>query len=419
MTIEQMRARLGEIVNSLNTISAKETLTEADISEVEKLKNEYNTLSNSIKVKEDIANITTSAQASQRQAPAAAPTPARSVEVVDQAPKHGFKSFGDFLNAVKNSSVGNVDPRFKNAFYEKHGEEGGYLVPDEMLSEIKKKVEGDESLLAKTTQIKVSGNSLSFPVDESSPWNGGVEVYWVGEGRQTTESGKGKLGMASLKLHKIAALVKVSDELLEDSTALESYIRLKAPTAIVHKLNSAVINGDGVSKPMGILKSGFRVTVAKESGQTADTIVARNVLKMHARLIPGSKAAWYVNAGCIEQLRIMKDDAGNFIYVAPGSQLNQSPYGMLLGLPVIPMIGSMPALGDEGDIVLADLSYYHSIVKAGGMQQAVSQHLFFDQNAQAFRFTMRVDGNLPFKTPVETEFGAYKMSGVITLADRA
>ena len=309
MTIEQMRARLGEIVNSLNTISAKETLTEADISEVEKLKNEYNTLSNSIKVKEDIANITTSAQASQRQAPAAAPTPARSVEVVDQAPKHGFKSFGDFLNAVKNSSVGNVDPRFKNAFYEKHGEEGGYLVPDEMLSEIKKKVEGDESLLAKTTQIKVSGNSLSFPVDESSPWNGGVEVYWVGEGRQTTESGKGKLGMASLKLHKIAALVKVSDELLEDSTALESYIRLKAPTAIVHKLNSAVINGDGVSKPMGILKSGFRVTVAKESGQTADTIVARNVLKMHARLIPGSKAAWYVNAGCIEQLRIMKDDA--------------------------------------------------------------------------------------------------------------
>ena len=418
MTIEQMRARLGEIVNSLNTISAKETLTEADISEVEKLKNEYNTLSNSIKVKEDIANITTNAQASQRQAPAAAPAPAR-VEIVDQTPKHGFKSFGDFLNAVKNSSVGNVDKRFQNALYEKHGEEGGYLVPEEMLSEIKKKIEGDESLLAKTTQIKVAGNSLSFPVDESAPWNGGVEVYWVGEGRQVQEGAKGKLGLASLKLHKIAALVKVTDELLEDSTALESYIKAKAPTAITSKLNGAIISGDGVAKPFGILKSGFRVTVAKESGQAADTIVARNVLKMDARLIPGSKAAWYVNAGCIEQLRVMKDDAGNFIYIAPGSQLNQTPYGMLLGKPVIPMIGSMPALGDEGDIVLADLSYYHSIVKAGGLQQAVSQHLYFDQNAQAFRFTMRVDGNCPFKSPVKTEYGDYEMSGIITLATRA
>jgi HK97 family phage major capsid protein len=114
----------------------------------------------------------------------------------------------------------------------------------------------------------------------------------------------------------------------------------------------------------------------------------------------------------------MKSDSGDFIYLAPGSQLNQTPYGQLLGLPVIPLIGSMPALGDEGDIILGNLSYYYSIVKAGGMKQAISSHLHFDRDIQAYKFTMRIDGACPFKAPVKTEFGDYEMSAFITLEDR-
>jgi HK97 family phage major capsid protein len=114
----------------------------------------------------------------------------------------------------------------------------------------------------------------------------------------------------------------------------------------------------------------------------------------------------------------MKDDNDNFIYISPGSQLNQTPYGILLGRPVIPMVGSMPALGDAGDIVFADLSYYHAIVKAGGIKNSVSTHLLFDKDQTAYKFTMRLDGSVPFKTPVTTEFGAYDMSAIVTLAAR-
>ena len=193
-----------------------------------------------------------------------------------------------------------------------------------------------------------------------------------------------------------------------------------APEAIMHKLNGAILSGDGVGKPTGILNSGFKIQVAAEGGQAADTVVAKNVIKMFSKMLPAARAnsVWYINAAVEEQLRLMKDDLGNFIYLAPGSQLNQSLYGTLLGRPVVSLLGSMPALGDEGDIILADLSYVYSITKVAGIKQAVSAHLYFERDIQAFKWTMRVDAQCPFKAPVTTEFGAYQMSGIVTLAAR-
>jgi HK97 family phage major capsid protein len=92
---------------------------------------------------------------------------------------------------------------------------------------------------------------------------------------------------------------------------------------------------------------------------------------------------------------------------------------MLLGLPVIPLIASMPALGTEGDIVLVNFNYYYTITKQGGMKQAVSTHLYFDRDLSAYKFSLRLDGQCPFKTPVVTEFGNHSMSAIVTLADRA
>lgn len=417
MNLEQMKARLAEIANKISEIKELGDFSDAVVDEINAMSEEFDSLQKKVVAGEKIAAMTASANTSTRKT-----TPDARVAVEAKVEKNaGFKSTGEFLQAVKKAAAGDVDPRFKNQFSERNGEDGGFLVPEEMLSDIAKKMQSEESLLAKTRGLTVSGNSLSLPVDESAPWNGGVTAYWTAEGAPITGSGKGKLSLANWKLHKLAALVTVTDELLDDAVALESYMRAMAPEAIMHKINSAIITGDGAGKPQGILNSNFRVTVSKEAGQAADTIVARNVIKMFSRMIPSAraKAVWYINAGCEEQLRLMKDDLGNFIYLAPGSQMNQTPYGLLLGLPVVPMIGSMPALGDEGDIVLADLSYYYSITKSsGGMKQAVSTHLYFDRDVQAYKFTMRVDGSCPFKSPVTTEFGNYQMSAFVTLEAR-
>lgn len=419
MNLEQMRARVAAIVAKLGEYNGLESLDAATITDINALNDEFEKLKGQIEAKEKLDAMTASASASTRKTSPEATVTRVQVEASHKEKNGGFDNFGEFLTSVKKAANNDIDKRFKNTMFEKNGEDGGFLVPEEMLSDVAKKLKGDDSLFGKTRSFNVSGNSLSLPTDETSPWNGGVQAYWTAEGAAITES-KAKFGQANWRLHKLAALVKVTDELLEDSVALESYIRQSAPEAIMHKINSAILTGDGVGKPTGILNSGFKITVAKESGQSADTVVARNIINMYSRMIPSARAgaAWYINAGVEGQLRALKDDLGNFIYLSPGSQLNQTPYGQLMGLPVIPLIGSMPALGDEGDVILANLQYYYTIVKSGGMKQAVSAHLFFDRDIQAYKFTMRIDGSCPFKTPVTTEFGNYTMSAFVTLENR-
>ncbi len=412
-----MKARLNEIVAKLAEYSAVEDFTNEDVETINGLNEEFEGLKKNIEAKEKVAAMTAAASTSVRKT---APEATTRVEV--SAPKNnGFKAFGDFLGSVKKAATGEIDKRFMNTMSTGVDAEGGFLVPDEFMTDVTKRLESDESLLARTRQFVVSSNNLTMPKDESQPWNGGVSAAWVGENAQIAASTPNTLSEVSFKLNKIAALVHITEELSSDAVALESYMRGMVPGAIMHKINEAIISGNGIGKPAGILGSSFKIEVPKEAGQAADTIVARNIIKMYSRMLPASRgqAAWYVNAGCEEQLRSLVDDNGNFIYLAAGSQLNQSPYALLLGRPVIPMLGSLPALGEAGDIIFADLSYYYSIVKAGGMKQAVSAHLKFDYDVQSFKFTMRLDGKVPFSTPVSTQFGGYSMSAFVTLADRA
>lgn len=417
MNLEQMKARLAEIANKLNEYATVESYTDADLDVINGLNDEFEGLKKNIEAKEKILAMTASASASARRT---APETTRvTVEATRTEKTGGFKNFGEFIKAVKRSASGDIDKRFQNTASEGVNADGGYLVPEEFASGIDTTLlQNDESLFAKTKQFTVSTNNLTLPKSESQPWSGGIQAYWTDEDSVITDS-KGVFGRANFKLNKLAAMIKVTDELLEDVVALESYVNQMAPLAIMSKINEAIISGDAVGKPAGILGSTFSVSVAKESGQAADTIVARNVIKMYSKMIPSARksAAWYINAQCEEQLRMMKDDLGNFIYLAPGSQMNQTPYGMLLGLPVIPMIGGLPQLGTKGDILLANLDYYYTISK-GGVKSAVSPHLYFDRDVQALKFTIRLDGKCPFSNPVTTQFGGYTMSAFVTLDDR-
>lgn len=426
MNAEQIRARLLEIQTELEAIVAVDNqFSDEQVEKVNALDAEHETLSKQLATVEKLeamkAKSTTSA--GRKTAPGA---PAPRIEVgANRATDRfgGFNSTGDFLMAVKKAgATGEVDNRFKNTAYEKQGEDGGFLIPEEMSSEILKKLESKESLMSATTQLQVSGNALTLNVDESQPWNQGVQAYWLAEGAPLTES-KAAFKQASWRLHKVGALVKATDELLDDATALESYIKVAAPAAIMHKINGAILAGNGAGKPVGIINSPFTYTVSKESMQSADTIVARNVLNMHSRMLPNARAnaAWFINAGCESQLLTMVDDNDNFMYISPGglgSQISNSPFGSLMGRPVIPMMSGMPALGDLGDIIFADLSYYYMIVKAGGIKSASSIHLNFDREITAFRFTMRVDGKCPFQSAVTTEFGNHSMSAFVQLEAR-
>lgn len=427
MTPEQMRERLAQIAAKLAAFTANASLTEVEIEEINTMNEEFETLTKQIEAREKVEQMSAKVSQSSRQT---TPAPiAAKVEVgadrVTKDPKRGFANSGEFYSTVIGSKNGPDQRLIKAGLMEKFGEDGGFLIPEDFRSNIQKKVMGDESLLAKTTQFVTASNNLSLPVHEVAPWDStaGIQAYWDGEGASATES-KDKFGEMSMRLHKLTALVKVTEELMEDAPLLESWINAQAPGAIVQKINSAILKGSGAGQPLGILSSGFKIKVAKEVGQAADSVVWENINKMLGALAPASlsRAVWILNPAILPLLRLMTFGTGGAnpvpVYL-PATGVAGAPFGTLFGLPIMPMMGGVKAVGDEGDIMLCDFSYYFTAIKGGGVKAAMSSHVYFEQSINALKFTQRIAGQIPYKAPITNEAGDFQASGIITLADRA
>lgn len=358
------------------------------------------------------------------------------VEVVNNKKKgQPFNSFGEQLAAIVNySKNGVLDNRLmevQNASgaNESIPSEGGFLVQTDFAQELIKNVY-DTGILApmcKKIQISSNSNGVKFNgIDESSRANGsrwgGVQTYWADEAGTVTAS-KPSFKQIELKLNKLFGLYYATDELLADSSAMQSVISQAFVEEMQFKLDDAIIRGSGAGQPLGILNAACTVSQAKETGQAADTIVYENILKMWSRMIARSRqnAAWLINQECEPQLHsmFMAVGTGGVPVYLPANGLSGSPYATLMGKPVIP-IEQAAALGDVGDIILADMSQY-ILAEKGGMQMASSIHVKFIYDETAFRITYRVDGQ-PIRDKAITPYkgtSGNTLSSFVTLAARA
>jgi HK97 family phage major capsid protein len=67
------------------------------------------------------------------------------------------------------------------------GADGGFLVPTEFATDIAKLSLDADNFLTRTDQVPVSGNSITFPSDETTPWgSNGVRAYWAAEAAAAT-----------------------------------------------------------------------------------------------------------------------------------------------------------------------------------------------------------------------------------------
>lgn len=341
---------------------------------------------------------------------------------------HGFNRFGDFSKAVLNAALGrgDMDVRLKNAAAssvasEGVGADGGFLVPPEYRERIMSMVFDESDLLARTDQQITSRNSISFPVDETTPWGAsGVRVYWEAEAAAISQS-KPSFRELSLKTSKLAALVPVTDELLEDAPSLGNYLNGAAGRGFNYAIGNAIIDGTGAGQPLGFLRSPALVTVDAEGGQTADTVNVQNVSKMWVRMPPQSRgsAIWLLNPD-VEQQFITMTLGGSSVAVPiymPPNGLSQSPFATILGRPAVPHL-ACKALGDVGDINFVDLKQYVTAVKTGGIKADVSLHLWFDQALAAFRFMFRIDGRPWLSSSIDAPNSSANLSPFIALAAR-
>ncbi len=305
--------------------------------------------------------------------------------------------------------------------------EGGLLINPTRSNEIMQKVyDGSEIINAcQTFEIGQYSDSLEIPyINETSRANGsrwgGLRAYRASEVETPTAS-KTDLGKWECTLSDLKALVYVTDRLLNDAPALESLIMQQMPQEFQFKLQDEILNGEGGSKCKGIVGDTATVSVAKETGQTAATIVAENIMKMYTRCWGRSrgKAKWYYNQELDYELFTMgiSIGTGGVPVFLPANGLSSQPYSTLFGKPMIP-VEQCQALGTVGDIVLGDFSEY-ALIKKGGINTASSIHVKFLTDEMTFKFNWRINGKPKWNNVLTPYKGSSTLSPFVTLATRA
>lgn len=346
---------------------------------------------------------------------------AGAVSVVVDASDQPFKSAGEYFMAVKNAALNpnGEDVRLRPlkaaaGMNEGNPADGGYLVAPQYAPGIYTNMFGVGEILSRINVINTSGNDMTWNmVDETTRAGsrfGGVLGYWLAEAGTKTASAP-KFKQLTLKLKKVAALAYATDELLADSSALQGWLTTNVPDELRFQVEAAIVQGDGVGKPTGIVGAPGTVSVTRVDGSK---VQLADVLAMYARRLGNGPYVWLINREVLGQLMQL---AGTYQYLwMPPGALADTPNSRLLGYPVIES-EYCSALGTVGDIILADMSKYQAIQK-GGVETASSIHVRFTTDETAYRFVYRFDGAPMLSsaiTPYKATSGA-TMSPFVTLS---
>jgi len=337
-----------------------------------------------------------------------------------------FDDAGDFAIAVikKLWQRGEPDARLKDLSEAVAGD-GGVLVPEEFRAELLMIALETSVVRPRARVIPMGSASLRYPAirDTTHATNvfGGVSGTWIAEaGSLSSATNQPRFSSVRLVANKLTGYSVVSQELIADSAiAMEGIIQSLYPEAIAYFEDDAFINGTGAGQPLGIINADGLISVAKESGQAATTIVWENILNMYSRMLPTSmgRAVWIAHADTFPQLATMAlqvGTGGNGVWLANGVA---GPPVTILGRPVI-FTEKCQTVGTAGDIFFVDLAQY-LIGDRQAMTMALSEHVNFTTDELTYRFTERVDGRPWVTSALTPRNGSTTVSPYLNLATRA
>lgn len=354
-------------------------------------------------------------------------------------PQKGFKTPRDFMVAVMDASLsgGTEDERLlflradeglKRQATVGSDEAGtysdpysGFLVPEGFSPNLLQVRSEADPLGSRVTQIPMTAPKVSIPArvdkDHSSSVSGGFRVYRRAETEDVAAS-RGQFEMVALSANPLMGISYATEELLTDSPiSYAALIEAGFRTEFASKLVRERIAGTGVGQFTGVLNAGCLVSVAKETGQAADTIVYENLVKMRARCWNYGTAVWLYNHDALPQLMSIYMAIGTGGVPMWQSSAREGVPDMLFGRPAYPT-EYCKTVGDQGDLILGTWSEFLE----GTYQQiegAESVHVRFLYNERTFRFAMRNDGGPWWKTALTPANSTSTLSPFVVLDARA
>jgi HK97 family phage major capsid protein len=357
----------------------------------------------------------------------------------DREAERPFTSFGDQLFAVRAAASPGAAPdkrllrihemRAASGMGEAVPSDGGFLVQTDFMNTIIGRIfDQTTGVIASRVQgIPIGPNANGIKqnaVDETSRANGsrwgGVQTYWAAEA-DTVAGTKPKFRPLQMDLEKLFAIWYLTEELSQDSVAAGAVAEQAFSEELQFKFEDGVINGTGVGQMLGILQSGALQTVAIEATQTianSPQFIATNTAKMLSSFLGSrQRATWLANIEILPTLVTATLGGTNIPVYLPGGNIANAPFGTLHGIPVF-FVEYASAQGTVGDIILTDLGWYLTITK-GAPRFAMSMHVRFLNDENAFRVTWRVNGQPIPKSPITPHKGTTTRSPFVALAARS
>ena len=284
-------------------------------------------------------------------------------------------------------------PSVVNALEEGTDSEGGYLVPDEYERTLVEALEEENVFRQMAKVIRTSSGDRKIPVVATKG-----TASWIDEEGAYTESDD-SFGQVSIGAYKVGTMIKVSEELLNDSVFdLESYIAKEFARRIGAKEEEAFFTGDGSGKPLGVLAATggaeTGVTAASSTAITADELMDLFYsLKSPYR----KKAVWVLNDSTIKAVRKLKDSTGQYLWQP---SLTAGTPDTLLGRPV-KTSAYMPVIAAGAKtIAFGDFSYYWIADRQGRSFKRLNE-LYAANGQVGFLGSQRVDGKLVLSEAVK------------------
>lgn len=212
---------------------------------------------------------------------------------------------------------------------------------------------------------------------------GGFLAYEVTEGTDITLSNGKWKEATDLALNQVGIVVPVTNALLQDSTALTSYVGLAMTEELRYLTGRYIIYGNGATQMYGIggtTSIGIRATKFV-TGMSAP-YTAQNIRDIYKCYYGGTNGVWVMGH---QAWREVMDVYSSSTYPTFPMEFEEGGEAWMFGHRVI-----RADYMNDRDIVLGDFSTY--IIAQKPLREDVSEQLYFSSNQSAFRTIARLNG---------------------------
>lgn len=224
--------------------------------------------------------------------------------------------------------------------------------------------------------------------DEEFAEMGYVACAWTAEGAEKPGT-EPKFTQAEYKTNEVSAYTELSRTLINRSAIdIEMLLGSLFRASLLHKIDQAILNGDGVGKPLGILQTAGIGTLARAG---AGAVAYDDFVGLEGAVAPQFRAGgiWMIADQALQATKKLKDDQKRPLFL---QNMGSAPFGTIMGYGYVPN-QRQPALGTAGDVVFGDPGYYLCPVE----QEVVisrSEHYKFREGVIAFVAFAQVGGKV-------------------------